>query len=183
MTPFRMRGFVSILLGVAFLLAVATGLVLWLSHSPETFGIGKGAWRHTHIVMSLVMLIAGVVHLCLNWSVFRSYFVERGAFRLSHKRELALALAIVAILAVPGFFGRHGDMQQMGATSLVRIAEQCGKPVDQLVDLLKTEGIEVHNPGDTLVEISQHNGQSPMRVMDILRRNLPEMMRRKHGAH
>jgi hypothetical protein len=70
MSRFHFRGFVSILLSLAFLVAAATGLVLWLAHAPQTLGIGKGVWKQTHIYVSLSMLAAGVLHLCLNWSVY-----------------------------------------------------------------------------------------------------------------
>ena len=49
MAKFHFRGFISLLLSISFLVVVFTGLVLWLSHSPQTFGIGKGAWKHAHI--------------------------------------------------------------------------------------------------------------------------------------
>jgi hypothetical protein len=173
---FQFRGFVSLLLSFAFLIVVVTGLVLWLSHSPQTFGLGKGAWKHTHIFTSLLLLVAGVLHLILNWRAYCNYWWQRTAWRFQQKRELALALGITLLIVVPGLFLQHGgpgDMQRLAGMSLQQIAERNGTPVSTLVASLKTNGIEVHDPADSLAEIAKHNDKATNSVVAAVNRSLP----------
>jgi hypothetical protein len=183
-SKFQFRGFISILLSLAFVIVVVTGLVLWLSHSPQTFGIGKGVWKHTHIFLSLLMLIAGAIHFWLNWPVFCSYLWQKATGRLNQKRELALAVAIVALITIPGLFhDGPGDLQRLGAMNLQQVAQRSGKPVDQIVSVLKQEGIDVHNPADSLLEIAQHNNSAPDALLAVLYRTMPEAMPPMRGEH
>jgi hypothetical protein len=102
MPKFNIRGFVSLLLSFSFLLIVASGLVLWQSPMGpgEFLGMSKGAWKHLHIVIALVMLLAGVVHLILNWSIYWCYLWNRSAKRPNLIGEFLLALAIAALIVV-----------------------------------------------------------------------------------
>jgi hypothetical protein len=158
----HLRGFASLLLSVSFLVVVASGLVLWLGHSPQTFGIGKGVWKHAHIFVSLLLLIAGILHWCLNWPAYWGYFWKRAAGGLNLKAELALAVAITTLVASTAFFDDHGaDVQRLGAMSLQEVAKKSGKDVDQVISLLEKQGIHVHDPAESLLKIAQHNNVPP----------------------
>jgi len=183
MLRIHFRGFISILLSLAFLVAVATGIVLWLSHSPETFGIGKGVWKHCHIFVSLLMLLAGVLHFWLNWLVYWGYLWQQSAGRLNQKRELALALTVIVAVIFAASFGGHGDRGRLFGMSLQTIAEKSGKPVDQMISHLKKEGIAIHDPADSVLEIAQHNGTGPDTVLGALHRTMPEAMAAVQGGH
>lgn len=174
MVRFHFRGFVSILLSVAFLIATATGLVLWLAPTPQTFGIGKGIWKHTHIYVSLLMLMATVLHLWLNWSVYWGYLWRRTATRLNQKWELALALGIVAaITCVASLGGNNTD--RFISMSIREIAERGGQSADQVIIALKEDGIAVHDPVDSLREIASYNNLSPGAVIGAVQRHIPAM--------
>jgi membrane protease YdiL (CAAX protease family) len=117
MPKFSFRGFVSLLLSLSFLLIVISGLVLWLAPpGPGVIaGMSKGAWKHLHIIIALVMLFSGVVHLYLNWATYWSYLWNRSARRPNMIWELTLTLAIVALIVgsshwnhPPGEFGPPG---------------------------------------------------------------------------
>jgi hypothetical protein len=183
MVRFHFRAFVSLLLSIAFLIAVATGLVLWLAHAPQTFGIGKGVWKHVHIYASLLMLVASILHFWLNWSVYWSYLWRRAAGRLNQKKELALALAVTAAIVCMASLGGHGDMERLASMSLQKIAEKSGKPVEQMISVLKNEGIAVHDPADSVLEIAQHNGSGPGAVLGVLHREMPEAMASVREGH
>ena len=177
MSKFNMRGFASLLLSFSFSVVLATGLVLWLAHSPQTFGIGKEIWKHTHIFASLLMAAAAILHFILNWSVYWSYLWQKASGRLNQKREFALALAItVAIVATAAFHPSDDRMQRFAAMSLPQIAKMSGQSVEQLVAILKKEGVAVHDPADSLREIAEHNKVPPQAVGAILLREL-------HGGH
>jgi hypothetical protein len=170
---FNMRGFTSLLLSFSFLVVFATGLVLWLAHSPQTFGISKDVWKHTHIWASLLMSAAAILHFVLNWSVYWSYLWQKAAARLNQKRELALALGIVIAIAGSAAFDSSGEaVQRFAAMNLTQIAKMSEQPVEEIVAILKKEGIEVHDPTDSLREIAEHNKIPPQAVISVVQRQL-----------
>jgi hypothetical protein len=179
-SKFQFRGFSSILLSISFVIVVVTGLVLWLSHSPQTFGIGKGLWKHTHIFTSLLMLIVGVVHICLNWRIFVSYLWDGASRRLNQKREMLLASVVVAVVVLPGFLVDQGGAGPFAKMSATEIAAKAGQKVEVLVENLKKDGVAVHDPADSLIEIAKHNNLSVDKLFTIVQRHAPEAMRRPH---
>lgn len=137
MARFQLRAFVSLALGVSFLVAAVSGLVLWLAPHPLgpgggslTLGLSKGVWKNAHIYVSLMMLVAGVWHLVLNWSVFWSYVWDRAVRRLHQKWELSLALVVVAAVAWASSFGGHGGPPRFGPGGPPGFAEQKGRQGD-----------------------------------------------------
>jgi hypothetical protein len=169
MSRFNFRGFVSLLLSVSFLVVVASGLVLWLSHAPQTFGIGKGVWKHAHIFISLLLLSAGIFHWWLNWPVYWGYLRKQATGGWNLKWELILAVGITTLIACTAFFDDHdADLQRLGVMSLQEIAKLSGKDVDQVVSLLEKQGIHVHDTADSLIKIAQHNNVPPQRLMAAL---------------
>jgi hypothetical protein len=173
MSRFNLRGFSSLLLSFSFVVVLATGLVLWLAHSPQTFGVGKAAWKHTHIWMSLLMAAAAILHFVLNWSVYWGYLWRKATARPNLKLEFALALAItVAIVGTAAFHPSDDMMQRFARMNLPQVAEMSGKTVDELVAILKKEGIAVHEPKDTLREIAEHNKVPPQAVSTVLMRQM-----------
>jgi hypothetical protein len=170
MSKFNFRGFASLLLSFTFPLVLVTGLVLWLSHSPQTFGIGKGAWKHTHIWASLLMSAAAILHFLLNWSIYVGHIWQRATARLNRKWELAAALAItLAIVATATVHGPDGiPLERLLVMNLPEIARFSGRSVDDMVADLKKQGIEVHDPADSLQEIADHNKLAPTKLMPIL---------------
>jgi hypothetical protein len=171
MPKFHGRSFVSLLISLSFLVVFASGLVLWLSHSPQTLGVSKGAWKHVHIFTSLLMAVAAVWHFVLNWSAYRAYLWEAAARRLARKWELTLALAITAGIAGTAALDRHDDMmQRFTGMNLRQVADMTGQPVDSITAVLKKEGLDIHDVNHSLREIAEDNKVSPMHVTAILQR-------------
>jgi len=175
MAKFHSRGFASLLLSFSFLVVLVSGLVLWLSHSAETFGIDKGTWKHSHIFASLLMAAAAILHLVLNWPVYWSYLRRRAAGGLNLRRELVLALAIVvAVVGTSAFHGQGDALRRLGSMSLQQIAERSGQSVDQLVAALKSEGIHVHDAADSLAKIAAYNERPSPVICAIIQRQIPK---------
>lgn len=181
MFKIHFRGFVSLLLSFAFCVVVVTGIILWLSHSPQTFGLGKGVWKHAHIFTSLLLLVAGLLHLWLNWPIYWCYLWNHTTRRLNRKWELVLALAVVALVASTALLDNHGEAGPLGSMTLRQIAQQSGKPLDQVLSALRQKGIAVHDPADSILEIARYNNSPPDSVIAILQREMPEMARPMHG--
>jgi hypothetical protein len=169
MSKFSMRSFASLLLSFTFPIALVTGLVLWLAHSPQTFGIEKGIWKHTHIWASLVMSAAAILHFVLNWSIYRGYLRQRATAGLNRRWELALALGItLLIVGTAAIHPSDDSMKRLAAMSLSQIATMTEKSVDEIVAVLKKEGIDVHDPTDSLKEIAEHNEVAVQKVAGII---------------
>ncbi len=185
MGKLRWRGLASLLLSFSFLVALVSGLVLWLVHpSPAAgggalmLGLGKGVWKQAHIYVSLLMAVAAVLHLCLNWSLYCGYLWERAAKRLNQKLELALALAITAAVCYVASLGAGGDPMRRFAMMTARdVAAKAGQPVEKFVAAMEKEGIAIHNPADSLTEIAEHNKTSPKSVLEIVGRVSPDALR------
>ncbi|MEN6450415.1 MAG: DUF4405 domain-containing protein [Thermoguttaceae bacterium] len=174
MSRFNGRGFASLLLSLSFVIALTTGLVLWLSHSPQTFGVGKGAWKHIHIFVALLMSIVAICHLVLNWRVYWGYIWQKAAGRLNLKWELALAVLVTAGVCCTTLLEDHSRPRlNLAAMSLRQVAGNAGQSVEKIVAALKSQGIEVHDPADSLREIAEHNKLSAERVCAAIERQAP----------
>lgn len=121
MSKFNVRGFVSLVLGLSFLIVLVSGLVLWLAHSPQTFGIGHGVWKHVHIFTSLLVGAAAIGHFVLNWSKFLCYLWPTTSDRRALKWEAIGAVLLVVVIVGaaamhgPSPKGRHGPPNQQNA--------------------------------------------------------------------
>jgi hypothetical protein len=51
----------------------------------------------------------------------------------------------------------------------------------RIVSSLKKEGIAVHDPDDSTLEIAQHNGTAPDAVLGVLHRTVPDTMASVQG--
>ncbi|MGQ9592871.1 MAG: DUF4405 domain-containing protein, partial [Planctomycetota bacterium] len=114
--PFRLRSFISVLIGASAAALVATGAVLffvppgWVANQGwSLFGLSKARWQALHVSFAATTVAAGVLHLALNWRVFLSYFHGRESRRVAVRWEwiLAVAAAVLVgsgtILDVPPF--------------------------------------------------------------------------------
>jgi hypothetical protein len=125
------------------------------------------------------MLIAGILHFWLNWGIYWSYLWKRTSGGLNQKREMALALGIVLLIAVPGFFhdGSAEMQQRLGGMTIQQIADRSGKPADQLVTALKKEGFDIHDATHSITDIAKDNAKTPTAILAIITREVPEIMR------
>ena len=141
-------------------------------------GLGKGVWKQAHIYVSLLMAVAAVVHLCLNWSLYWGYLWKRATSRPNQKLEFALALAITAVVAYVASLGGGGAPMRRFAMMTPRdIASQSGQPVEKFVEAMEKEKIAIHNPADSLTEIAEHNKTSVKAVLDVVGRVSPDALR------
>jgi len=134
---FRFRGFISLLLGAAFLLVGVSGVLLYAGPSGRVagwagwkfLGLSKANWSDLHITVSFLLLIVSVIHWILNWSAFWSYVKSKASiFRL--RLEMVAAVAVLAVvvagtlLSVPPFSTTLALEDQIGDLW----GERLGKP-------------------------------------------------------
>ena len=107
---FNWKSFVSFGLFIAFIIIVASGLVLYIAPPGRVakwvnwrfFGLSKEMWQSLHTNFTYTFLLLSVFHIfSLNWKVFFSYLKKKTGVGLNRKKELIVSVALTAIV----FFG------------------------------------------------------------------------------
>jgi hypothetical protein len=200
---FRTRGFISLLLALAFLIAAVSGSVLFMTPRGRTAnwtgwtmaGLTKHEWAALHINACLLMLIVSVVHLVLNWRVFWGY-IQKKSVGFNLKWEMAasmlLAIAVVAgtLYEVPPLTvtvalsermkdywegnSPAGPAPHAEEFTLARLAQTAGLTAEDLASALKEEGIVVEGESTTIAELAERNGMVPSQIYAIVTKHFPE---------
>lgn len=201
---FSLRGFTSLLLAASFLVMCFSGVILYLAPQGRVanwtgwtmVGLEKEEWAAVHTTNSILFVLVGLLHLCLNLGVFWSYIKRKAEAGLNLKLEMAIA-AVVTVIFVWGTtaqvwpFGKVADLndrikahwaRQMGASpgahaeelTLAELAERIKVPLDQLVEALRQEGYSNAGPGIILAELARAKGQTPSQVFVVIRNRFPE---------
>lgn len=120
---FSLRGFTSILLVIALLVVLVSGVMLYVAPRGRTanvidwsiLSLGRSHWVALHINASLLFLVASVTHICMNLSRLVGYLKKRSRPGINMKWELATAVIVSTMIF---------------AATILEIA-----PIDSLVDL------------------------------------------------
>jgi len=186
---FRLRSFISLLLGPAFLLVTISGLLLYAgpsgryaSWSDWTFwGVSRKAWCNLHITISILLIIVALLHWVLNWRVFWRYIkVKAGESKLRLELIAALLVFVIAIagtlLEVPPF----SSTLNLGDTIKESLNE--GMPKPPLSENTKTESLplselaeELEIPVDEMIATLEKAGfevkDSSTTILDIAKKS------------
>lgn len=138
-----------------FLVSLVSGLALF-------FHVGPTGFHGMHEWLSMVLILAFVLHLWKNWRPMTAY-LRRAPMALS----LALSVAVAAIFLVPvgGGEGRGGPPQVRLAQALYAATPEVAASVfgmtgAELVEGLKRAGLTSADSGKTLREIAAASGKS-----------------------
>lgn len=101
---FSARAAAVFLVGLAFLGMVISGAAIFFAPSGRAaaaldwsaLGLARLQWEQLHLTMAVVFLGAGVWHIWLHWPVIGNLLWSGAAQTLCHRRELALAVGLVA---------------------------------------------------------------------------------------
>jgi membrane protease YdiL (CAAX protease family) len=128
-----LRGFVSVVLMFSFLALALTGIVFLVGLAEKGFwGLDKEGWETMHINGSLLVLVAAVTHIVLNWKAFWGYLKKKGAEGLKLHWSVLVAIALVVIvmaataLSIPPFEEIHEWHEHMESFWQPPTAEQPG---------------------------------------------------------
>jgi len=116
---FKFRSFISFLITLAFLVAVFTGVMLYLTPQGRMahwtdwrlLGYDKDQWTALHINMCLLFLLGSGFHVYLNWRVLWSYVTTRATAGFRRKWEFVSAL----LLFVAFILGTHWLVPPLGS--------------------------------------------------------------------
>jgi len=103
---FSPRAFTSVLAGLSFVLMVVTGLVLFFAPacriardtSWAVLGQSKDQWVAVHVWLSIVFVVASLIHVYLNWTALINYFKDKVRKGWAFRAEWVAALAVCVLL-------------------------------------------------------------------------------------
>jgi hypothetical protein len=106
---FNFKVFTSILLALAFVVMVVSGIILYISPPGRVanwtnwniWGFSKIQWTNFHLTFMVVFIITGILHLFhFNWKQFWAYLKSRSQAGLRFKSEILAAAILFLILFI-----------------------------------------------------------------------------------
>lgn len=107
------KRFTSLLLTITFATITVSGGVLYIAPRCRVaeqigwtvMGLGKDQWESLHINGALLFVLAGLLHVVLNWTIFWSYIKKRGSLGPSMTWELFFAMVLGGVVVAGSLFG------------------------------------------------------------------------------
>ncbi|MDY0167890.1 MAG: DUF4405 domain-containing protein, partial [Thermoguttaceae bacterium] len=201
---FRAKAFTSLFLAVTFVALSLSAIVLYVAPRCRVAeqmgwtvaGLEKDQWESIHINGGLFFILAGVLHLVLNWPVFWSYIKNRQHAALNLRLELLASVVLGGLvlvgsaLAWPPFRSvvelhdhikdswgrppRPTALSQPADPTVQDLSEQMHLAADQVIGALEAEGIAVPDSNATLGRIAEANQLTPEEVREAIARRFPE---------
>jgi hypothetical protein len=147
-TTFRIRRLVTAVLALSFFAAAVSGIVLFLR--PEgslarwtgwmIFGLDKRRWEAVHIVLVLVVLMASVAHVWLNWRPLVSSALGLASgrpatgWRLGVAPEFGVAVGIVLFALSAAILPWQPATALLGIRSLVKDGRLAARVLPPVAD-------------------------------------------------
>ena len=197
-TRFSWRALASVLIGVAFVVMIVSGTILFVSPPGRVanwtdwrmIGYSKHEWAELHIAFGVVFLLAAVIHLLLNIRPLISYFRNRTTRHLGMRREWIAAL----VLSVLVFLGTRYDVPPVSTLlsfgesvkrsweeptvaapiphaellTLRELAEKAGITLEQATERLTKQELKGITGDVVVAELASQNNTTPQRVYQIV---------------
>ena len=104
----HIRGFISLLTALSFIIMTVSGIILFIVpqgrianwHDWRFLALTKSQWGDMHISTSLLFIIAGLWHTWINWRALLGYFRNRQRQTLQLKPELVIATLTTVFFTV-----------------------------------------------------------------------------------
>ncbi|MCA1960857.1 MAG: DUF4405 domain-containing protein, partial [Desulfomonile sp.] len=122
----NVRGLTSLMTAAGFLILALSGIVAFVvPHGRIAYwtdwqflGLTKTNWADIHLIGSVLFLVAGGVHIYLNWRPLTGYFVGRVKGGLAFNRKVyvtvlvAICVIVGAIYRIPplSYISRLGEL-------------------------------------------------------------------------
>ena len=111
---FSWRAFISLGLFFAFLMLLASGIILYLAPPGrvanwtnwQILGLSKQEWQNQHTIFSLSFAILSIFHLFfINWKAFWSYIIAKAHAGLGKPIEFISILLLALLLGIGTHLG------------------------------------------------------------------------------
>ncbi len=189
----------SLTLLITFVLLISTSVILYIVPQGRIaywadwhlFGLSKTQWGNLHINLGVLMLIVGLLHIYYNWKPITAYLKNRAKEMKVFSPSFNVALLITLFTAVGTYYEipPMSAIISMGETIKDRAAVKYGEPpyghaelsslklfskkqgldLDKSMQLLKSAGMVVTGPEQTLATIAAANQMTPMQVYEIIK--------------
>ncbi len=197
------RGFVSVLLALAFAVLVFSGVILYVTPRGRVanwtgwtlLALDKQQWQSIHINVSLLFVAASGFHLWLNWAVFWRYLLNACRKGTAMKAEVLGGLALVAVITVGAVFqwppfstimvwneqikdywerpAEQAPIPHAEELTLEQFAARMNLSGEVLLAALQAEGFAVEGAGQTIAAIAGRNGRTPREVFAAIEKKIP----------
>jgi hypothetical protein len=195
---FSWRAFASLTAALSFIGMCVTGVVLFVVPPGRIanwtgwtmVGLTKHQWGGLHIWLSLVFMIAAILHVCFNWRCLLTYCKDRikKSFALRWEWVVALLICVVATVgtladikpfssllawneAIKHSWDDSGRHAPVPHAELLTLAELAGHvddlDVEGIMANLEAGGIEVASPDDIVGELAAAHNLTPNQLYNI----------------
>jgi len=195
---FKWKGFFSFFALFVIIILFLTGIVLYFKPPGRianwthwTFlGLLKEQWQAIHTIFSITFVIISGFHLYYNWKVLMSYFKKKLQNGIHLKRELLLSsvltilILVFTLVEIPPFstimiWGEDLSNSWSSEQSeppiphaedftLEELAESENTTIDNLINKLKSAGIEPKNDQEIVSELAKRYDLTPKQLFDKL---------------
>lgn len=196
---FSLRKTASLTALLSFAVLAGTGIVLFLVPQGRVafwsewklWRLTKENWAALHILLSLLFLVAGVIHIVLNWGPIVSYLRDRGKGMRVLTAESAVAAVLTLVFTTGALAGvapfrwvmdfnttvkdqasrtygepPYGHAEQ---SSLKTFSERVGLDLTQAMALLKAGGLSFQGEADRIQDIAKWNRRTPQEVYLVMK--------------
>ncbi len=164
---FSLRAFATFSVVLSTLVLTVTGIVLFFKPAGlmQMLSYRRG-WVDLHIVIALIMVVAAVIHLCINWKVLTSYLARTSTSFMRMKKELLVAAVVVIGLSFGSMVGwcpvsglmKHGGPPKQAGAAQVRGQGEGAEEHEGGME--RGEGREGGQQGGAQAQGAQPGGQS-----------------------
>ena len=197
---FSLRALASVLAFGSFIMLVVTGMVLFITPPGRIanwtnwkwLGLAKDEWSGLHICFAVLFLVAGIIHIWLNWRPLINYFKSRIRKRFAFKVEWLFALVLCVIFyfgalgGIPpfsSFLDFHEQVKEGWDTSQKRAPIAHGEllslrvffekanpelDIEEVIARLEEKGITVDSPDENMGDLAESHNLSPQNIYDIV---------------
>ncbi len=161
------------------------------------WGLSKDQWTDIHIIASIIFLITAGFHIYFNWKPLMNYLSSKAADALRYKRELAVSLLLALWMVVSGIWhlpplSYLSDLSETiktawvtspdyeppyGHAELLSLKVFCQRlkiPLSRAVAELKAQGFTMQSASQSLKEIADGKGVSPLELYRVIKKFEPQ---------
>jgi hypothetical protein len=200
--PMNLRKITSLTAFLSFIILLLTSIVLYVVPEGRVaywsdwkwMGLSKSQWGALHINFGFLFILAGIIHIYLNWKPILQYLKDRAKKIKIFTASFNIALVLTVLCAFGTYFTlppfswvlsigeafkdagskTYGEPPYGHAelSSLKLLCNRLGLDVEASLKGLQDANIQFQSETQTILEIAQINGLTPKDVYEAM---LPKM--------
>ena len=203
---FSTRGFASLLLTFGSLAMVFSGVMLFLTPRGRVanwtdwrlLGLGKEDWSAVHVNLSILCVLAALLHVVINWSALIGYIRRKATGRLNMVKEMVLAALVSAGFLLGSIYGlppfssvmawntqikdywenrsEQAPVQHAEELTVAQFSSFIGLTPEQVSAALTAEGFNLSGDELTIREIAEQKQLAPSAVFVAVQKRYPDQV-------